>query len=120
MKTPPGLQPLIDDGVIDEVVRALKSGKEATVYLVRSGAHTRCAKVYRDAVHRSFKNRAQYHVGRKIRGSRHARAVAKRARFGRKEQESAWKNIKGGAPSKLRASGVRVPQPIGYFNDVLI
>jgi RIO kinase 1 len=120
MKTPPGLQPLIDDGVIDEVVRALKSGKEATVYLVRSGAHTRCAKVYRDAVHRSFKNRAQYQEGRKIRGSRHARAVAKRTRFGRREQESAWKNVEVDALYKLAAAGVRVPQPIGYFNDVLI
>lgn len=120
MKTPPGLQPLIDDGVIDEVVRALKSGKEATVYLVRSGAHTRCAKVYRDAVHRSFKKRAQYQEGRKIRGSRQARAVAKRTRFGRKEQESAWKNVEVDSLYKLIAAGVRVPQPIGYFNDVLI
>ena len=120
MKTPPGLQPLIEDGVIDEVVRALKSGKEATVYLVRSGAHTRCAKVYRDAVHRSFKNRAQYQEGRKIRGSRHARAIAKRTRFGRREQESTWKNVEVDALYKLMAAGVRVPRPIGYFNDVLI
>jgi RIO kinase 1 len=120
MKTPPGLQPLIDDGVIDEVIRSLKSGKEATVYLVRSGAHTRCAKVYRDAVHRSFKNRAQYQEGRKMRGSRQARAVAKRTRFGRKEQESTWKNVEVDSLYKLIEAGVRVPQPIGYFNDVLI
>jgi RIO kinase 1 len=120
MKTPPGLQPLIEDGVIDEVVRALKSGKEATVYLVRAGTHTRCAKVYRDAVHRSFKNRAQYQEGRKIRGSRHARAIAKGSRFGRREQESVWKNVEVDALYKLAAAGVRVPQPVGYFNDVLI
>ncbi len=87
---------------------------------MRSGAHTRCAKVYRDAVHRSFKNRAQYHEGRKIRGSRHARAIAKRTRFGRQEQESAWKNVEVDALYKLMAAGVRVPQAIGYFNDVLI
>ena len=75
MKTPAGLQPLIDDGVIDEVIRSLKSGKEATVYLVRSGAHMRCAKVYRDMAQRSFQKRAQYQEGRKVRGSRQARAM---------------------------------------------
>jgi RIO kinase 1 len=92
MKTPAALQPLIDDGVIDEVIRSLKSGKEATVYLVRSGTHTRCAKVYRDMRQRSFQKRARYQEGRKVRGSRQARAIAKSTRFGRKEQEAAWKN----------------------------
>ena len=114
------LQPLIDDGVIDEVIRSLKSGKEATVYLVRSGAHTRCAKVYRDMGQRSFQKRAQYQEGRKVRGSRQARAIAKSTRFGRKEQEAAWKNAEVDALYKLVAAGVRVPKPYGYFNDTLI
>ena len=92
MKTPSALQPLIDDGVIDEVIRSLKSGKEATVYLVRSGVHTRCAKVYRDMRQRSFQKRARYQEGRKVRGSRQARAISKSTRFGRKEQEDQWKN----------------------------
>src|SRR5436853_2860679 len=120
MKTPAGLQPLIDDGVIDEVIRSLKSGKEATVYLVRSGAHMRCAKVYRDMAQRSFQKRARYQEGRKVRGSRQARAMSKRTRFGRKEQEAAWKNAEVDALYKLVAAGVRVPKPYGYFNDVLI
>ena len=120
MKTPAALQPLIDDGVIDEVIRSLKSGKEATVYLVRSGAHTRCAKVYRDMRQRSFQNRARYQEGRKVRGSRQARAMAKSTRFGRKEQEAAWKNAEVDALYKLVAAGVRVPKPYGYFNDTLI
>jgi RIO kinase 1 len=120
MKTPAALQPLIDDGVIDEVLRSLKSGKEATVYLVRSGAHTRCAKVYRDMAQRSFQKRAQYQEGRKVRGSRQARAIAKSTRFGRKEQEAAWKNAEVDALYKLVAAGVRVPKPYGYFNDTLI
>jgi len=120
LKTPEGLLPLIEDGIIDEVIRSLKSGKEATVYLVRSGPHTRCAKVYRDMAQRSFKKRAQYQEGRKVRGSRQARAMSKSTRFGRKEQESAWKNAEVSALYKLVAAGVRVPQPIGYFNDVLI
>jgi RIO kinase 1 len=120
MKIPKGLQPLIDDGVIDEVIRSLKSGKEATVYVVRSGAQIRCAKVYRDMGQRSFQKRAQYQEGRKIRGSRQARAMSKSTRFGRKEQESAWKNAEVDALYKLVEAGVRVPRPFGYFNDVLI
>jgi RIO kinase 1 len=120
VKTPPALQPLIDDGVIDEVLRSLKSGKEATVYLVRSGAQTRCAKVYRDMAQRSFQKRAQYQEGRGVRGSRQARAMSKSTRFGRKEQEAAWKNAEVDALYKLVAAGVRVPKPYGYFNDTLI
>ncbi len=120
MKTPAALQPLIDDGVIDEVLRSLKSGKEATVYLVRSGAHLRCAKVYRDMAQRSFQKRARYQEGRKVRGSRQARAIAKSTRFGRREQEAAWKNAEVDALYKLVAAGVRVPKPYGYFNDTLI
>ncbi|TLZ36535.1 MAG: serine protein kinase RIO [Gammaproteobacteria bacterium] len=120
MKTPAALQPLIDDGVIDEVLRSLKSGKEATVYLVRSGAHLRCAKVYRDMAQRSFQKRARYQEGRKVRGSRQARAIAKSTRFGRREQEAAWKNAEVDALYKLVAAGVRVPKPYGYFNGTLI
>jgi RIO kinase 1 len=120
MKTPAGLQPLIDDGVIDEVLRSLKSGKEATVYVVRTGSQVRCAKVYRDMAQRSFQKRAQYQEGRKVRGSRQARAISKSTRFGRKEQESAWKNAEVDALYKLVAADVRVPKPYGYFNDVLI
>ncbi len=120
MKTPKDLQPLIDDGVIDEVLRSLKSGKEATVYLVRSGDRTRCAKVYRNMAQRSFQRRAQYQEGRKVRGSRQARAMAKSTRFGKKEQEAAWKNAEVDALYRLTAAGVRVPRPFGYFNDVLV
>ena len=120
MKTPPGLQPLIDDGVIDEVLRSLKSGKEATVYLVRSGPHTRCAKVYRDMAQRSFQKRAQYQEGRGVRGSRQARAMGKSTGFGRREQETAWKNAEVDALYQLVAAGVRVPKPLGYFDGVLV
>jgi len=120
LKTPTALQPLIDDGVIDEVIRSLKSGKEATVYLVRTGTQTRCAKVYRDMRQRSFQRRAQYQEGRKMRGSRQTRAMKKNTRFGRSEQESAWKNAEVDALYRLHAAGVRVPRPYGYFNDVLI
>jgi RIO kinase 1 len=120
MKTPAGLQPLIDDGVIDEVIRSLKSGKEATVYIVRSGSQIRCAKVYRDMAQRSFQKRTRYQEGRKVRGSRQARAMSRSTRFGRKEQEAAWKNAEVDALYKLVAAGVRVPKPYGYFNDTLI
>ena len=120
MKTPAGLQPLIDDGIVDEVIRALKSGKEASVYVVRCGAEVRCAKVYKDMGQRSFQQRAQYQEGRKVRGSRQARAMARSTSYGRKEQESAWKNAEVTALYQLAAAGVRVPRPYGYFNDVLV
>ena len=120
MKTPPGLQALIDDGVIDEVLRPLKSGKEASVYVVRSGDQVRCAKVYKDMGQRSFQQRVQYQEGRKVRGSRQARAMGKASKFGRKEAEEAWKNAEVDALYQLVAAGVRVPQPHGYFNGVLV
>jgi RIO kinase 1 len=120
MKTPAGLQPLLDDGVIDEVLRPLKSGKEATVYLVRSGDSTRCAKVYRDMAQRSFQKRTQYQEGRKVRGSRQARAMGKSTQYGRREQEASWKNAEVNALYQLTAAGVRVPRPFGYFDGVLI
>jgi RIO kinase 1 len=120
MRTPAGLQALVDDGVIDEVLRPLKSGKEASVYVVRAGAEIRCAKVYKDMAQRSFQQRVQYQEGRKVRGSRQARAMAKSTRFGRKEAESAWKNTEVDALYKLAEAGVRVPRPFGYFNDTLV
>jgi RIO kinase 1 len=120
MKTPTGLQPLIDDGVIDEVLLALKSGKEATVYLVRAGSQMRCAKVYRNMAQRSFQKRSKYQEGRAVRGSRQARAIGKSTSFGRKEQEAAWKNAEVDALYQLVAAGVRVPKPFGYFDGVLI
>lgn len=120
MRTPEGLQPLLDDGIIDEVTRQLKSGKEASVYVVRCGSQVRCAKVYKDMAQRSFQQRAQYQEGRKVRGSRQARAMAKSTRYGRKEQETAWKNTEVDALYQLVAAGVRVPQPFGFFNGVLL
>jgi len=120
MKTPKGLQPLVDDGIIDEVIRSLKSGKEATVYIVRSGTQLRCAKVYRDMAQRSFQRRERYQEGRKARGSRETRAMSKSTRFGRRQQESEWKNAEVDALYRLAAAGVRVPKPFGYFNDVLV
>lgn len=120
MKLPAGLQELLDEGIIDDVLRQLKSGKEASVYVVRCGSETRCAKVYKDMAQRSFQRRAQYQEGRKVRGSREARAMAKSTRYGRKEQEDAWKNAEVDALYRLVGAGVRVPQPFGFFNGVLI
>jgi len=120
LKTPQGLQALIDDGVIDEVLRPLKSGKEAAVYVVRSGDEVRCAKVYKDMAQRSFQQRVQYQEGRKVRGSREARAIGKASKYGRKQQETAWKNTEVDALYQLRDAGVRVPEPYGYFHGVLV
>ncbi len=111
---------MLDDGIIDEVVRQLKSGKEASVYVVRYGTEIRCAKVYKDLAQRSFQQRAQYQEGRKVRGSRDARAMSKSTRYGRKQQETAWKNTEVDALYQLVSAGVCVPQPYGFFNGTLL
>lgn len=111
---------MIDDGIIDDVLRPLKSGKEADVYVVRSGDDIRCAKVYKDMAQRSFQQRVQYQEGRKVRSSREARAMGKASKYGRKQQEVAWKNTEVDALYQLREAGVRVPEPFGYFHGVLV
>lgn len=120
MKTPPALQPLIDDGILDDVLRPLKSGKEAAVYVVRRGDEVLCAKVYKNMAQRSFQARVQYQEGRKVRGSRQTRAMAKATKFGRKEQEATWKNTEVDALYALHDAGVSVPRPHGYFHGVLL
>ncbi len=120
MKTPKRIQPLVDDGLVDEVVRPLMSGKEADVFVVRCGRHLRCAKVYKEAAKRSFKKAAQYTEGRKVRNSRRARAMEKGSRFGRRQLEETWQNAEVDALYRLASAGVRVPQPYGCFDGVLL
>lgn len=120
MKTPKRLQPLLDDGLIDEVLTQLMSGKEAQVYVVRCGEEVRCAKVFKEAKQRSFKQAVQYQEGRKERNSRRARAMAKKTRYGQKEQEQAWLTAEVDALYRLAAADVRVPQPYGFVDGVLL
>lgn len=120
MKTPKRLQPLVEDGLIDEVISQLMSGKEATVYTVRSGDTIRCAKVYKEANKRSFKKAAQYQEGRKSRNSRRARAMEKGSKFGKNQLEEAWQNAEVDALYLLATAGVRVPEPYGCFDGVLL
>ena len=120
MKTPAKIRPLVEDGLVDEVLRQLMSGKEATVYVVRCGDEVRCAKVYKDAAQRSFKQAVEYQEGRKVRNSRRQRAMEKRSKFGRKQQEEAWHNAEVDALYRLERAGVRVPKPFGCFDGVLL
>ena len=120
MKTPAGLQALIDDGVIDQVMRPLKSGKEAAVYVVRAGNDVRCAKVYKEANNRSFRQAVKYQEGRKVRSSRDARAMAKGSKHGRKEKEENWQNAEVAALFRLAQAGVRVPKPYDFLDGVLL
>jgi RIO kinase 1 len=120
LKTPKRLQPLVHEGLIDEVIRQLMSGKEATVYVVRCGDEIRCAKVYKEANKRSFRQAALYQEGRKTRNTRQARAMAKGTRFGRKAQEDAWQNVEVDALYRLAAAGVRVPRPYAYAHGVVL
>ncbi len=120
MKVPKRLEPLLQDGLIDEVIRPLKSGKEAAVYVVRSEGAIRCAKVYKEANQRGFHKQSLYREGRKVRNSRQARAMEKGTRFGRKEQEEVWQNTEVDALYRLAAAGVRVPQPYHFIDGVLL
>ncbi|MEH6637342.1 MAG: PA4780 family RIO1-like protein kinase [Halioglobus sp.] len=120
MKTPKRIQPLVDDGLVDEVLYPLMSGKEADVFVVRCGSKIRCAKIYKEAAKRSFKKAAQYTEGRKVRNTRRARAMEKGSKFGRKQQEETWQNAEVDALYRLASAGVRVPQPYGCFDGVLL
>ncbi|MFZ6733899.1 PA4780 family RIO1-like protein kinase [Undibacterium sp. Ji42W] len=120
MKTPKRLLPLQEEGLIDEVMRQLMSGKEATVYVVRCGEEIRCAKVYKEASQRSFKNAASYQEGRKVKNSRQARAMEKGTRYGRKMQEEVWQNAEVDALYRLAAAGVKVPKPYICHEGVLL
>lgn len=120
MKTPKRIEPLVEEGLVDEVVRQLMSGKEATVYVVRCGEEVRCAKVYKDAQQRNFRQAAVYREGRKTRNSREARARGKGTRYGRKMEEEAWQSAEVDALFRLAAAGVRVPHPHICFEGVLL
>ena len=120
MKIPKRLQPLVDEGAIDAVERQLMSGKEAMVFVVRCGAESRCAKVYKEADKRSFRQAVDYTENRKTKNSRQARAMAKGTRFGREAQEKAWQSAEVGALFRLAAAGVRVPRPYNFHAGVLL
>ncbi len=120
MKTPKSLEALVRDGLVEKVIRPLKSGKEAAVYVVLSEGEIRCAKVYKEANKRGFHKQALYQEGRKVRNSRQARAMEKNSSFGRKQQEEVWQNAEVDALYKLSAVGVRVPRPYNFVEGVLL
>lgn len=120
MKIPNRIQPLVDDGLIDSVLQRLKSGKEADVYTVLCGDEVRCAKVYKEATQRSFRQAVHYQEGRKVRNSRNARAMQKGSKFGRKQQEESWQSAEVDALFRLDNAGVRVPRPFLCIDGVLL
>ena len=120
MKIPKRLEPLVEDGLIDDVTRQLMSGKEAMVFVVRCGDEVRCAKVYKEANKRAFRQSVDYTENRKVKNSRQARAMAKGTRYGREAQEAAWQNAEVDALYRLAAAGVRVPTPYNFHSGVLL
>ncbi|MCH8478936.1 MAG: phosphotransferase [Wenzhouxiangella sp.] len=120
MKVPPRLRPLLEDGLIDDVLAQVKSGKEADVFVVRCGDERRCAKVFKEANQRSFRQAAIYQEGRRERSSRRSRAMSGRTRYGRQEQEKSWINAEVQALQVLADAGVRVPQPMAFVDGVLL
>lgn len=120
MKIPYRLQPLLEDGLIDDVIRQLMSGKEAMVFVVRCGDEVRCAKVYKEANKRSFRQSVDYTEGRKVKNSRQARAMQKGSKYGRESQEAAWQSAEVDALYRLANAGVRVPTPYNFYEGVLL
>jgi len=120
MKIPKRLEPLLEDGLIDGVVRQLMSGKEAMVFVVRCGDDIRCAKVYKEANRRSFRQAVDYTENRKTKNSRQVRAMAKGSKYGRQMQEEAWQSAEVDALYRLANAGVRVPVPYNFFEGVLL
>jgi RIO kinase 1 len=120
MKIPPRLQPLLEDGLIDDVTRQLMSGKEAMVFVVTCGNEVRCAKVYKEANKRSFRQSVDYTEGRKTKNSRQARAMQKGSKYGRESQEAAWQSAEVDALYRLANAGVRVPTPYNFYEGVLL
>lgn len=120
MKTPKRIEPLVEDGLVDSVIRQLMSGKEANVYVVRCGEEVRCAKVYKEANQRSFRQSVEYTEGRKVKNNRRARAMEKGTKFGRSAQEEAWQSAEVATLFRLAAAGVRVPTPYNFLDGVLL
>ena len=120
MKTPKRIEPLVEDGLVDEVLRQLMSGKEAMVYVVRCGEEIRCAKVYKEANKRAFRQSVDYTEGRKTKNSRRARAMEKGSKYGRQATEEAWQSAEVDALYRLAAAGVRVPQAYNFHEGVLL
>jgi len=120
MKVPPRIQPLVEDGLVDEVISRLMSGKEADVYVVRSAGEIRCAKVYKDVKTRSFKQAVQYQEGRKVRNTRRGRAMERGSKFGKQQKEQTWHTAEVDALALLADTEVRVPEAHGLFDGVLL
>jgi RIO kinase 1 len=120
MKVPPRIQPLVEDGLVDEVISRLMSGKEADVYVVRSAGEIRCAKVYKDVTTRSFKQAVQYQEGRKVRNTRRGRAMERGSKFGKQQKEQTWHTAEVDALALLANTDVRVPETHGLFDGVLL
>jgi RIO kinase 1 len=120
LKIPDRIKPLVEEGLVDAVLRQLMSGKEAQVYLVRCAEEVRCAKVYKEANKRSFRQAVQYTEGRKVKNSRRARAMKKGSRYGRDQQEADWRNAEVDTLRRLAAAGVRVPRPYNFLDGVLL
>lgn len=120
MRIPGSLETLHDQGIISDVVRPLMSGKEAQIYLVARGEELCVAKIYKEAQNRSFKNRADYTEGRKVRNSRDQRAMAKRTKHGREQEEAAWRSTEVDVIYRLHFAGVRVPTPYNFIDGVLV
>jgi RIO kinase 1 len=114
------LETLLADGIIEAVIGQLKTGKEAEVWLVQHAGEVVAAKLYKERHERNFRNNVGYREGREVRNSRTRRAMEKGSRFGQAAAEEAWKSAESDSLYKLYAQGVRVPQPVLFYEGILL
>ncbi len=112
------------DGLINEILYTVKSGKEATVYCCQAnpalGVDLVAAKIYRSRNNRGFKNDAIYQEGRVITEGHVRRAVQNKSRFGREVQFSMWVNYEYEALQTLYKAGADIPKPFARTEHAIL
>ena len=117
---------------ITDVLRRVKGGKEASVYLCRSGAAIDgplvAAKVYRPRSLRNLKNDGQYRVGRTdldaegnaIVKDGDLHAMQKRTTYGEELRHQSWIAYEFQTLEMLHAAGADVPRPYAMEKNAIL
>lgn len=117
---------------ISDVLRKVKGGKEASVYLCKSGTDMNvpfvAAKIYRPRALRNLKNDAEYRVGRvdldadgtALWKEADVNAIAKRSTYGEEVRHRSWIAYEFKTMEKLFEAGVNVPRPYAMEKNAIV
>ena len=118
--------------LISDVLRKVKAGKEASVYLCRSGASVEkqllAAKVYRPRTLRNLKNDAIYRTGRTdldedgtaLFREADVNAILKRTKYGEELRHTSWIAYEFKTLEKLYEAGADVPKPYAMLKNSIM